>query len=126
MARVAPASDSFWAIPPAMLRLLARPKTTATLPLRSIMKKRIPFSTVCDLKDSSRARSVLSRLKVALTCWDNDRFKARLGVRLVKNNATAIPASVFGGVEGFVGASEERTGDLASGGLRQADADGKR
>jgi hypothetical protein len=37
MARVAPASDSFWAMPQAMLRLLARPKTTATLPFRSIM-----------------------------------------------------------------------------------------
>ncbi len=38
MARVAPASASFWQMAQAMLRLLARPKTTATLPLRSIMK----------------------------------------------------------------------------------------
>jgi hypothetical protein len=90
------------------------------------MKNRIPFRMVCDLKDSSQGRPVLSRLKVALTCWDNDRFKARLGVGLVKNDATAVSASVFGGVEGFVSASEERTCDLAGSGLREADADGKR
>src|ERR1035438_5420738 len=37
MARVAPASWSFWAIPQAMERLLASPKTTAVLPARLIM-----------------------------------------------------------------------------------------
>jgi hypothetical protein len=30
-------------MPQAMLRLLARPKTTATLPLRSIIVNRVPF-----------------------------------------------------------------------------------
>src|SRR5271157_524773 len=38
MARVAPASCSFWAMPQAMERLLASPKTTAVLPARSIMR----------------------------------------------------------------------------------------
>src|ERR1039457_2717571 len=37
MARVAPASWSFWAMPQAMERLLASPKTTAVLPAKSIM-----------------------------------------------------------------------------------------
>src|ERR1039458_4322082 len=37
MARVAPASWSFWAMPHAMERLLANPKTTAVLPAKLIM-----------------------------------------------------------------------------------------
>ena len=37
MARVAPASWSFWAMPQAMERLLASPKTTAVLPAKLIM-----------------------------------------------------------------------------------------
>src|SRR6266568_2133309 len=37
MARVAPAVCSFWAMPQAMERLLASPKTTAVLPAKSIM-----------------------------------------------------------------------------------------
>src|SRR5208337_733055 len=37
MARVAPASCSLWAIPQAIERLLASPKTTAVLPARLIM-----------------------------------------------------------------------------------------
>src|SRR5277367_1295866 len=37
MASVAPASCSFWAMPQAMERLLASPKTTAVLPAKLIM-----------------------------------------------------------------------------------------
>src|SRR6516225_7550334 len=37
MARAAPAACSFWAMPQAMERLLASPKTTAVLPARSII-----------------------------------------------------------------------------------------
>src|SRR5258708_17703632 len=37
MARVAPAAWGFWAMPQAMERLLASPKTTAVLPARLIM-----------------------------------------------------------------------------------------
>src|ERR1039458_1528731 len=37
MARVAPASWSFWAMPHAMERLFASPKTTAVLPAKLIM-----------------------------------------------------------------------------------------
>src|SRR5258706_14717989 len=54
MARVAPASESFWAMPQAMLRLLARPKTTATLPLRSIML--CDCSCLSSVGKDSRAR----------------------------------------------------------------------
>src|SRR5215469_2954969 len=55
MARVAPASESFWAIPQAILRLLARPKTTATLPFRSIMCA--GFSPVVSVGKDSSVRS---------------------------------------------------------------------
>src|ERR1035438_1088329 len=37
MASVAPAACSFWAMPQAMERLFASPKTTAVLPAKSIM-----------------------------------------------------------------------------------------
>src|ERR1700756_1755327 len=37
MASVAPAACSFWAMPQAMERLLASPKTTAVLPAKSII-----------------------------------------------------------------------------------------
>src|SRR3569833_433894 len=42
MARVAPAAESFWAMPHAMDRLLASPNTTAVLPDRLIMLFPVP------------------------------------------------------------------------------------
>jgi hypothetical protein len=68
---------------------------------------------------------LLSWLKVALTCGEDDRFQARLGICLVKNDAAAVPTSVLGVVESFVGAREERACDFAGCGLGEADADGK-
>ena len=75
MARVAPASESFWAMPQAMLRLLARPKTTATLPVRSIMLERIPFRCGCDVKDSSRGGLVLCAGGGRLACGEDDALR---------------------------------------------------
>src|SRR6266566_667730 len=128
MARVAPASDSFWAMPQAMLRLLARPKTTATLPLRSIIVERVPFryGTGCDLEDSSRDGLVLSLQEIALAGGENDRCLVGFEFGLVKEDSAAVPACVLGVVESLVGTGEERTCDFASSGLSEADADGKR
>src|SRR5437868_11829319 len=125
MARVAPASESFWAMPQAMLRLLARPKTTATLPLRSIIVERVPFKFGCELEDSSRKEQLLSLQEIALAGREDDRRLILFDCRFVEQDAATVSACVLGVVQGLVGAGEKSICHFPGSGLCEADADGE-
>jgi hypothetical protein len=67
---------------------------------------------------------VLSLQEVALAGGENDGLLVFFEGGLVEEDAAAVPARVFGGVESFVGPGEERTCDFVGSGLSNTYADG--
>ncbi|XWK48326.1 hypothetical protein RBB78_12585 [Tunturiibacter empetritectus] len=57
---------------------------------------------------------------------EDDALGTGFGICPVKEDAAAVPAGIFGVVEGLVGAGEEWAREFAWSGLGEADADGER
>src|SRR5271170_260004 len=114
MARVAPASESFWQMAQAMLRLFARPKTTATLPLRSIM---VLLRWSVEQDSSERLNADLRRLDGS---WNRQRQKQIPPLRYgMTNNGLESEEVVLGVSEGDDREAElaEEDGALEDGGF---------